>query len=384
MQSVLDSLHDFSLKCPFFPESSLETLKNYKYQAIDNSFVGKYFYQDFVIAPIMKVVPLWAAPNLITCAGGLFIVLALFTVYLADYFGAFTHLLVGIFFYMYVIFDTLDGKQARKTGSGSPLGELMDHGVDVLVMGTLAIILCHEFMLDQFQTAFIYFVGFAIFYFPHWVQHQTGWMIFGPATNPIEMVHLYLLIEIVRTVMGWTPEVANKATIFGIMDMPTFLMVFATFVLGCTIFGAVRDVKAELEKSNKSWDTPLKELIPFFCTSVVALSINYIHIDNFFCDQLRLVGSVCFVGMFVQWYVVTRLLHLPCPSLYINFYGTVIIAIVMNIAYHFDRWNIVNMLAVGYWAHSTLWESALVLNVIYHFSKYLNIKPFKIVPKTQN
>ncbi|BFU20032.1 CDP-alcohol phosphatidyltransferase family protein [Entamoeba histolytica HM-1:IMSS-B] len=385
MNYLLNFVHDFSLKCPFFPEKSLETLKDYKYQAIDNSIVGKYFYQDFIISPVMNhLVPKWIAPNVITTSGGIFIVLALFTVYLSNVFGSFTHLIIGLLFYMYVLFDTLDGKQARKTGSGSPLGELMDHGVDVLVMGTLAIILCHEFMLDQFQTAYIYFIGFTIFYLPHWVQHQTGWMIFGPASNPIEMVHLYLVIEIIRTINGWTPEIVNKATIFGILPMPMFLMIFATIILGCTIVSSIIDVRNEIKKNQKGWKKPLLELSSFIATSLVALSINYIHIDNFICDQLRLVGSVCFVGMFVQWYIVTRLLHLPSPPLYINFYGTIIISFIINISYFMGRTNIVNIFAVIYFGHSFFWESALVINVIYYFSKYLHIHPFKITPKQQD
>ena len=34
--------------------------------------------------------------------------------------------------WLYSTFDNVDGKQARKTGSSSPLGELFDHGVDAL------------------------------------------------------------------------------------------------------------------------------------------------------------------------------------------------------------------------------------------------------------
>ena len=35
--------------------------------------------------------------------------------------------------------DNVDGKQARRTGSCSPLGMIMDHGVDVLTTFLLAI-----------------------------------------------------------------------------------------------------------------------------------------------------------------------------------------------------------------------------------------------------
>ena len=35
---------------------------------------------------------------------------------------------VGLFFYQSL--DAIDGKQARRTGTSSPLGELFDHGCD--------------------------------------------------------------------------------------------------------------------------------------------------------------------------------------------------------------------------------------------------------------
>jgi ethanolaminephosphotransferase len=36
----------------------------------------------------------------------------------------------GVAFFMYMICDNTDGKQARRTGSSSPMGMLMDHGMD--------------------------------------------------------------------------------------------------------------------------------------------------------------------------------------------------------------------------------------------------------------
>lgn len=34
--------------------------------------------------------------------------------------------------FMYMTFDAVDGKQARRTGSASPLGQLFDHGCDAI------------------------------------------------------------------------------------------------------------------------------------------------------------------------------------------------------------------------------------------------------------
>jgi ethanolaminephosphotransferase len=37
---------------------------------------------------------------------------------------------LGITFFLYMICDNVDGKQARRTASSSPLGMLFDHGID--------------------------------------------------------------------------------------------------------------------------------------------------------------------------------------------------------------------------------------------------------------
>lgn len=43
-----------------------------------------------------------------------------------------TYSIYGLALWLYSTFDNVDGKQARKTGTSSPLGELFDHGIDAL------------------------------------------------------------------------------------------------------------------------------------------------------------------------------------------------------------------------------------------------------------
>ena len=44
-------------------------------------------------------------------------------------------LLCGLGLFVYQTLDAVDGKQARRTGSSSPLGELFDHGCDAMSIG---------------------------------------------------------------------------------------------------------------------------------------------------------------------------------------------------------------------------------------------------------
>jgi ethanolaminephosphotransferase len=53
---------------------------------------------------------------------------------------------IGICYFLYRLFDEMDGKQARKTGNGTPLGLLFDHGCDSYVI-TFMVFLCCKTMI---------------------------------------------------------------------------------------------------------------------------------------------------------------------------------------------------------------------------------------------
>ena len=76
-------------------------------------------------------------PNLITLMGFGFILINYF---LAGYMipdlsseaPSWVYFVMAINVWLYSTFDNVDGKQARRTKSSSPLGELFDHGCDAI------------------------------------------------------------------------------------------------------------------------------------------------------------------------------------------------------------------------------------------------------------
>lgn len=56
---------------------------------------------------------------------------------------------LGLFIYQSL--DAIDGKQARRTNSSSPLGELFDHGCDSISTGRLISILMYSITIFQVQ-----------------------------------------------------------------------------------------------------------------------------------------------------------------------------------------------------------------------------------------
>lgn len=121
-------------------QAKVELFHNFDSKRLsDTSPLSNYVMHPFWNATV-KLFPRWIAPNLLTLTGFLFLVsqTLLFShhdpLFLKGgmndqieswiwFYGAFAH-------FMAHTLDGIDGKQARRTGSSGPLGELFDHGLD--------------------------------------------------------------------------------------------------------------------------------------------------------------------------------------------------------------------------------------------------------------
>jgi ethanolaminephosphotransferase len=77
--------------------------------------------------------PSWLAPNLITLTGlsALIAAYCVNTILMPDFEAPaprWVYFMTGSAVLFYLHMDALDGKQARKTKTSSPLGQLFDHG----------------------------------------------------------------------------------------------------------------------------------------------------------------------------------------------------------------------------------------------------------------
>jgi phosphatidylglycerophosphate synthase len=88
--------------------------------------------------------------------------------------GYFDSLYCGICFMIYMMMDALDGRQARRTRSGSPMGQLFDHGCDSVLAGFLPVLVSNalgmglgSLRLLTAATQFLFFVGM-------WEEKYTG------------------------------------------------------------------------------------------------------------------------------------------------------------------------------------------------------------------
>ncbi|KAI1725768.1 CDP-alcohol phosphatidyltransferase domain-containing protein [Ditylenchus destructor] len=128
----------FEGDCQLRP-AQLTRLGDHKYLAIDSSWLDELCMKKFWNA-IVEFYPLWLAPNLITLVG---LVINVITVLILSHFcfsatevaPAWAYLQAALGLFIYQTLDATDGKQARRTNSASPLGELFDHGCDSFSQG---------------------------------------------------------------------------------------------------------------------------------------------------------------------------------------------------------------------------------------------------------
>merc|ERR1712123_383044 len=123
----------------YITNEQLNGFDSYKYSCKDTSPLSNYVMHPFWNATV-KLFPRWIAPNCITLCGFLFLVSQTILLWSIDpklerggetsdipravwAYSAFAH-------FMAHTLDGIDGKQARRTGSSSPLGEMFDHGLD--------------------------------------------------------------------------------------------------------------------------------------------------------------------------------------------------------------------------------------------------------------
>ncbi|XP_077283699.1 ethanolaminephosphotransferase 1-like [Arctopsyche grandis] len=178
----------------YLSDEQLAGFDKYKYSSMDTSPISVYIMHPFWNR-LVEYMPRWVAPNLMTFAGFLLTVLNFVIVAYFDYnfvasaippanppmppLPRWLWLLIGISLFVAYTLDGIDGKQARRTKSSGPLGELFDHGLDSYAASLVPICLYSCFgQLDHTIPVFrMYLVLWNIlisFYLSHWEKYNTG------------------------------------------------------------------------------------------------------------------------------------------------------------------------------------------------------------------
>ena len=130
--------------------------------------------------PVLNLVPSKMAPNLITMIGFVVAFSNLLTIYffnpsLSEAPDTVCQVWAGLSFLFYMMMDAIDGRQARRTKSGSPLGQLLDHGCDSILSGVISIVLASTLRIGVGMDLFILVaVSQIVFFIGQWEEGHTG------------------------------------------------------------------------------------------------------------------------------------------------------------------------------------------------------------------
>jgi phosphatidylglycerophosphate synthase len=240
--SVWDSAGPDTLFGPFISTAGLKAIASHKYVGCDYTplevLVNKYVWQ-----PGVELLPMWLAPNAVTLLG-----LLCHFVYFFSYVGlllltdvhseasdlpAWVHGMAAFLFWLYSVLDALDGKQARRTGNSSPLGQLLDHGCDFLAsLALLPFAFGHAVRWSGTSDELWFLLFNAVSTFgAQWEEAHTGQMRtnIGAVFGVTEACYLISAVFGVSAVMGdgwWLNTVVLSLPVVNVAVQLTYAQVF--------------------------------------------------------------------------------------------------------------------------------------------------------------
>ncbi|ODN01851.1 Ethanolaminephosphotransferase 1 [Orchesella cincta] len=198
------------MEVQYLTPDHLQGFDNYKYSSVDTSPLSNYVMHPFWNA-VVKICPMWIAPNLLTFTGFLFTVANFILLSIYDYHfyagGGGDHeyppvpswvwFLAAFNLFMSHTLDGIDGKQARRTGTSGPLGELFDHGLDswttvFIPTGMYSVFGRGHFSISIMRMFFVYWNVFYNFLFSHWEKYNTG-VLYLPWGYDASMVGCFIV-----------------------------------------------------------------------------------------------------------------------------------------------------------------------------------------------
>ncbi|XP_027557660.1 choline/ethanolaminephosphotransferase 1 isoform X1 [Neopelma chrysocephalum] len=194
------------LPTPPLSKHQLKRLEEHKYQSAGRSLLEPLMqgYWEWLVGRV----PAWIAPNLITIVG---LCINILTTLLLVWYcptateqappWAYIACACGLFIYQSL--DAIDGKQARRTNSSTPLGELFDHGCDSLstVFVVLGTCIAVQLGTNPDWMFFCCFAGTFMFYCAHWQTYVSGTLRFG-IFDVTESVLCTVAIQLLSGMLG--------------------------------------------------------------------------------------------------------------------------------------------------------------------------------------
>ncbi|KAL8291483.1 hypothetical protein RQP46_002461 [Phenoliferia psychrophenolica] len=347
----------------YIPANKRAQLLKYKYSSTDKSLTSKYILNPYWNR-LVTLFPLWFAPNLITLSGLLCVFLNFCTLLYfnptlscgtkplhiskggpwdplfkplstsppsnstfwnpSTWFSSsasaameqcaprwlYFTFAVGLFVYQSL--DAIDGKQARRTGTSGPLGELFDHGCDALNTTLEVILTASALNLGLSWWTVVSLVATnANFYLTTWEEFHTGTLFLSAFSGPVEGILLVIGVFTITGFVGpqfWDTGVLTvlglnsipQVAALGIKDLPLndLFLSFSSLALLVNIVSSFSNVLVSLPTphSPTSLLRPLTRLTPYILhTTLQVLWLHFLP-PSYLLSRPTLIAYMVFWG----------------------------------------------------------------------------------------
>ena len=154
------------------------------------------FYKKALWNRMVPRIPASIAPNTITIVGQLMALLAIPFAYFATTGTPVFYVVSALLLLGYLTADNVDGPHARRTGQASPLGEVLDHGLDGIASGAVLLITTLVLRVDALPMVILCTLGAVGFALVFWEQFRTGLLVI-PRFSSTEGVTFLMVIELI-------------------------------------------------------------------------------------------------------------------------------------------------------------------------------------------
>ncbi|KAJ0971401.1 hypothetical protein J5N97_019360 [Dioscorea zingiberensis] len=197
-------------------------------------------------------------PNMITLTGFVFILLSallgyIYSPQLDKAPPRWVHFAHGLFLFLYQTFDAVDGKQARRTNSSSPLGELFDHGCDALACVFEALAFGSTAMCGK-TTFWFWVISAVTFYFATWEHFFTNTLILPIVNGPTEGLMLIYMGHFLTFFLGaqwWAQDFRKSIPLLNWVSFLPEIPLYGVVLFFMIIFGVIPTIWSNISNVHK-------------------------------------------------------------------------------------------------------------------------------------
>jgi ethanolaminephosphotransferase len=246
----------------------------------------------------------------------------------------------------YQTLDNMDGKQARRTGSSSPLGLLFDHGCDAInsIFGSVNWIIGMGLLpADNLMACWALIFGpFCMFYIATWEQYHTGELILPIVNGPNEGLLGGAMLSLTSYWLGysfWQGTTWYDGLVQPLLPNVLPVLRNCDFVIVAASFGFLQEILSKTYAVTRKYPGAAQSLLPF---GVFSLSF-----------------------LLIGWMEPTVWLSMPRTSLHLamilftEMSTEIMLAHVTGEKFQYLRWHVVPLVALTIWI-STMGYSQMV------------------------